>query len=937
MATAGSDPSLNWKTIDSSPFQVHFYQGEEQLAAEFLALAHEAYKDLTEYFGFEPSEGIHIVVTDDTDSANGLATALPYNYIILYGYIPDAGGELGHWGAWRRILGYHELLHIFQLDRVTGLLRWLNYVVGKTYLPNSALPTWFIEGMAVVKESRINAGGRVGGPLFEMYLRLHALEGSLLRIDEASGGSLTLPRGTIPYLYGSYFLHWLSDLHGEDKLVAFVEEQAGKINPYSLNISARRLFGSTFVELYREWQKMETARARKVLADLEKEGLNEGRRIDFGGESAPMPSFTPDGSLIWRMATGHETQYLRRLAADGTVENLHHCRGGCDRPQLAADGNYYYSSFQYYRTYHYYQDLLRLGADDGKRVRLTEGARVKDPSVSPDGSTVAFVRTAAGRSKLVLRQLDSGDEKVVYDTAGGLSWPSWSPDGARLAFGIQERGYADIAIMDVAGAALRRLTEGPAVELQPVWTPDGKAVVFSSSISGIFDIYALAADGSCPRKLTNVVGGAFSPTVSPDGKRVVYSSFHIDGHHLYEVPLADGPCGSADFSAAPGHRAIPRPAPVDPAPFLKLERERYLALAHIAPRSWSPGVLLDNYKNSIVSFETSGADPVGKLAFSAMAITNLETENSAATLSFSISEWYPTIGLFAGYYQNQLLARVNDEYESYVEDDYFASCNVTLPFRATDHSFSFTSGYSYEHFRGAIEGDWQHDPGGLEPYTPVEGNLGTLSTGFTFDNTQSHAYSVVSEKGLRFSTDLRWSSPLVGSNWTEYHTRWRLTNYFGNPFIDHHVLRTQLRGGWSGGRDQFLKTFSVGGYPDRDIVSDLMNNVGVGGTFLRGYPPSAIRGKQYHYVAADYFLPIWRVRRGFETYSIFFQDLYLDVFGNGAGAFDTFAWSEFLWGAGAELRLETMIGFQPAIELVLGSAYGFQEPGGYSFYFMIGQ
>lgn len=329
---AGSDPSLKWKTIDSSPFQVHFYQVEEQLAAEFLALAHEAYAHLTDHFGFEPSEGIHIVVTDSTDSANGLATALPYNYIILYAYIPDAGGELGHWGDWKRILVYHELTHIFHLDRVTGLLRWLNYVLGKTYLPNSAMPTWFIEGLAVVKESRIGAGGRVGGPLFDMYLRVHALEGALLRLDEASGGSLTLPRGTIPYLYGSSFMHWLSESHGEGKLVAFVEEQAGKINPYSINISARRLFGKTFVELYGEWQQAETARARKKLAHLEEEGLKEGRRVDFGGERAPMPSFAPDGSLVWRLATGHETQHLKRLNPDGSTEKLHHCRGGCDRP-----------------------------------------------------------------------------------------------------------------------------------------------------------------------------------------------------------------------------------------------------------------------------------------------------------------------------------------------------------------------------------------------------------------------------------------------------------------------------------------------------------------------------------------------------------------------------------------------------------------------------
>ncbi|MFN8466906.1 MAG: SH3 domain-containing protein [Caldilineaceae bacterium] len=71
----------------------------------------------------------------------------------------------------------------------------------------------------------------------------------------------------------------------------------------------------------------------------------------------------------------------------------------------------------------------------GKLWELTHGF---DPAISPDGSTVAFVRDG-GETGLYLINIDGSNERRIFERSV-LSSPKWSPDGKSIVFTRHDEG-----------------------------------------------------------------------------------------------------------------------------------------------------------------------------------------------------------------------------------------------------------------------------------------------------------------------------------------------------------------------------------------------------------------------------------------------------------------------------------------------------------------
>jgi dipeptidyl aminopeptidase/acylaminoacyl peptidase len=150
--------------------------------------------------------------------------------------------------------------------------------------------------------------------------------------------------------------------------------------------------------------------------------------------------------------------------------------------------------------------VLSATAQSGRPLALNDvltAVRVADAQLSPDGKSVAFVRTTTDLAKNKRHS-----EIWSVATAGGAApralisiasdkndnTPRWSPDGSRIAFISTRDGESQVYLADATGANAKKLTH-VAGGVQPplVWSPDGTMVGF------VADVYPECADDACNR------------------------------------------------------------------------------------------------------------------------------------------------------------------------------------------------------------------------------------------------------------------------------------------------------------------------------------------------------------------------------------------------------------------------------------------------------
>src|SRR4030095_16319048 len=121
---------------------------------------------------------------------------------------------------------------------------------------------------------------------------------------------------------------------------------------------------------------------------------------------------------------------------------------------------------------------------------LFDFAWVGDPQVSPDGSTVVFVKVTVNSAKTnydtsLWTVPTSGAEEPRKLTSGTRdSNPRWSPDGKFLAFVRSSEtpgSFSQIYLLPMTGGEAFQLTNVARGAGGPVWSPDGGWIAFGSN------------------------------------------------------------------------------------------------------------------------------------------------------------------------------------------------------------------------------------------------------------------------------------------------------------------------------------------------------------------------------------------------------------------------------------------------------------------------
>jgi dipeptidyl aminopeptidase/acylaminoacyl peptidase len=886
------EPRLRFQQLRTEHFTIYFHQGEETLARRLALVAEEVHADLSERFDAEVApRHTHVILVDQHDGANGWATPLPYNTIEITAAAPSPSSLLGYTDDWLRLVFAHEYTHVLHLDRSRGLFGGLRWVFGRSPVsfPNIFLPAWNVEGLATAMETHETGQGRLAAGEFRVIVDAAASAGRFEPPGRVSGGLVDWPGGHAPYAFGARFHEFLERRYGPGKLAELADATAGRV-PYFPGGAYSRVFGASVTDLWREFEASVSAEGQaEQLPDAEVTRLTAHGFVTTG------PRWTPDGrEIVYSMSDPHRFPALMQVSADGGTPRRLAERYLGDRASVG-DRVLVFDQEEFVASVSRQSDLYLFLRASGGVQRLTSGARVADPDLSPDGASIAAIVRAGGRADLVRFALrPSGGawtvgraEALASEPDTQYAGPRWSRDGTRIAAERRRLGeIPDVVVLDAAtGDVVARVASEEGRVGEPEWMPDGRALIVSwERERQPFAIYRVGLDTGAVQTLVRLPGGARSPAASPDGRTVAFVGYTSEGYDLFTAAVP------SDAAMVEGLAVTAADAPPPAAPLFDGEARAYSPLGTLLPRFWIPLVETDEGQVE-VGAATLGYDALGRHAYSARA-TWSDRAAPDWSVTYAYDRWRPMLFVSAG----------EDAFEwreqLYRETTFDAG--ATLRFRTVRRTQTLV---------GALHATREDAPERVF-------DRRSIRAAYQYSSARRFGYSISPEEGFAASIALEAAGRALGADASGGTATADLRAYsrLGGR---HLVLALRAAGGGSWGDRDAHRVLGAGGPAAPGGISFGRDAVGL----ARGFSTDAIAGDHAVVLNADYRVPILTAERGFHTWPIFLRQVHGAVFVDAAHAWtDEFDAADARLSGGAELAFDVVLGHYLPLTLVAGLA-----------------
>jgi len=313
------------------------------------------------------------------------------------------------------------------------------------------------------------------------------------------------------------------------------------------------------------------------------------------------PAWTPDGKyLIARkhftatrsLGAGELWMYPITGGSGIQLTKKRNDQQDTGEPEVSPDGRHVYYSedvspgghFDYNRDPNgviYAISRLDLVTGEKLTVCRAPGGSAR-PEISPSGKQLAFIRRVRGKTVLMVRNLDTGEETSIYDKLsrdGQETWSifgvypnfAWTPDGNSIVIwakgkivriNLETMEAKDVPFLATAEHEIRdalRFAQDIGGAFQKVrvirWpqiSHDNKRVYFQA----LGHIYVKDLPTGKPKRLTHDDVLEYYPCLSPDGKQLVYTTWDDKaGGRLMSYDLELGE--KQTLLDKPGHYAEP--------------------------------------------------------------------------------------------------------------------------------------------------------------------------------------------------------------------------------------------------------------------------------------------------------------------------------------------------------------------------------------------
>ena len=258
------------------------------------------------------------------------------------------------------------------------------------------------------------------------------------------------------------------------------------------------------------------------------------------------------------------------VPAPANGENVH-------EPQFSRDGRYLYytekvspptRSVVYIDANHINYAIMRRDLRSGTTEELIKGfGSATTPELAPDGWHLAFIRRVQAKTVLFLYDLQTGEQRPIYDGLDrdsqadfiwqGIYYPQygWFSDSRHVVIWAKGKLWkidmitAAVAEIPFRVKARHRITLPPRFshDLAPsifkvrairqlAYSPDGRTVVFNA----LGRLWRKSLPAGQPVRLTKSTSLEFEPAFSPDSKLIAYVEWNDERGGLLKLAAMDG-------------------------------------------------------------------------------------------------------------------------------------------------------------------------------------------------------------------------------------------------------------------------------------------------------------------------------------------------------------------------------------------------------------
>jgi Tol biopolymer transport system component len=563
------NPELEWFTIETQHFYIHYHKGTERTANAVAKIAEEIYGPITSLYNYRPSSKTSWIVNDESDYSNG-ATDYYGNRIEIASSALDFDLRGTH--NWLRNVITHEYTHIVQIQAAMKFsskmpsiyLQWLNYeterrpdvlygypnIIVSYPVSGVGVPAWMAEGVAQYQRQQL--GYDFWDSHRDMILRMQVLGKEMLSWEEMGQfASVTTISAESVYNHGFALVRYIASKYGEDKLKE-ITKNLGDVLTFNSESAFRKAIGKSGKELYDEWKLYLEKDYNNKIKNLEN-NLVQGDEVAETGFANYFPKFSPDGKKISYLSNkdydyGATSLYIHTIGNKKNDDIL--IAGVSGNYSWSPDGKKIVFARRNKPTIHEKSiyDIYEYDLDKKEENKITTNLRAHAPSFSNDGKQICFVINKDGTQNLytakypVDKKIKEITQLTSYANGEQIYSPVWSPDGKNIIFDYSKNDARSIIRIDISSGETESLFEENNIDFRnPVYSKDGIFIYLSSDLTGIYNIYRYDTTNDLEmspqdrkvhlKQITNAIGGAFMPSVDTNFN-LSFSSFNSTGYKI---------------------------------------------------------------------------------------------------------------------------------------------------------------------------------------------------------------------------------------------------------------------------------------------------------------------------------------------------------------------------------------------------------------------